>query len=98
MGIRLFQTSGADSAYERWQNPPDVHEEDGCETCHAWHHEQSEVVANALDFPKQFLCCVAEFEEMKAAGKVCVVHPRAYFEPATSEHLAYCEDCPEVKP
>lgn len=94
----LFQTQGADAAYSRWQEPADLHEEDACQECHEWHLIGSEVIGNALDSAADYPCCVAEFEEMKRTGKVCATHPRAYFEPATHEHAAYCEDCPEVKP
>jgi hypothetical protein len=36
--VRLFDAPGADAGYDRWQEPPDAHEEDGCaEICHAAH-------------------------------------------------------------
>lgn len=42
--MRLFQTKGADAAYDRWQEPPNIHEEDGClEICHRSHRVFNEV-------------------------------------------------------
>jgi len=38
--MQLFDTKGADEAYSRWQEPKNVHEEDGCERCHAIHVEE----------------------------------------------------------
>ena len=32
--MSLFSTSGIDAAYDRWLNPPDVHEVDECMDCH----------------------------------------------------------------
>lgn len=32
--MRLFSTSGADAAYDRWLDPPEVHEVDECMDCH----------------------------------------------------------------
>lgn len=97
MGIRLFQTNGGDAAYDRWQDARDLHDEDGCPKCHKVHVLGHEVVLNALDYPDIYPCCVDEFEDMKEAGKVCAIHPKAYFEPAKNERAAYCEECPEVR-
>lgn len=35
--MRLFETPGADAAYEKFLEPPSLHEEDGCERCHDYH-------------------------------------------------------------
>lgn len=97
--MRLFDTPGADSAYDKWQNPPDIHEDDSCEMCHTAHVSGGEVAKNALEWPAQYPCCVDEFEELKATGGVCLKHPLAYFEPAGSGGVVTCAKCgsPSVK-
>lgn len=44
---RLFDTSGADALYDRWQEPGGYHEEDGCDRCHRIHVERREYSAGA---------------------------------------------------
>jgi len=65
--MRLFDTVGADAAYDRYFNPPDLHEDDDCEECHKLHIGEGVVEENALKWHRQFPCCVTEQAEREAA-------------------------------
>jgi len=53
--MQLFETRGADAAYDRWQEPPDIHEEDGCERCHELHREFG-VLVEDCSFCQETVC------------------------------------------
>lgn len=42
--MSLFATPPIDAAYDRLLDPPDVHEEDGCEGCHLVHRKSGELI------------------------------------------------------
>lgn len=94
---RLFDTPGADAAYDRWltTTPADrAHlPECNCERCHDQHLEDGIVISNAVCSPQDYGCCVEKFADMVEAGEVCKTHPEAYFEKATKGRPAHCEGC-----
>lgn len=95
--MTLFDTPGADAAYERWLDPPESKcpSECNCEECHERHREAGDVIENAIERWENFLCCVDALDEMKQKGLVCPKHPRADFVIATK----WCEQCEaEAKP
>lgn len=81
--------------YDDWKTTtPEDHAHVGdchCAHCHDYHIAQNTVVENAIDF--RIKCCMTELSEWKSVGKVCDKHPEAYFEPATKEKAAFCEEC-----
>lgn len=96
--MRLFQTPGADAAYDRWQNPPEskCRLECNCEQCHDRHVREHKFIDNALDTPSDYQCCVNELNDRIYEGKLCGKHPRAYFESnsgKTGKPVVYCEGC-----
>lgn len=74
-------------------DPPSIHEDDSCESCHSEHVSENMVYQNATEWPAQFPCCVSELEDMKADGRICMKHPTAYFEPAGSGGSVTCLKC-----
>jgi hypothetical protein len=76
---RLFDTSGADEAYDNWltTTPEDrAHQpECNCERCHAQHIEMCEVPENARRIDYQ--CCKDELDEWIENGKWCPEHGSA---------------------
>jgi hypothetical protein len=76
-------------------DPPAIHEDDDCSSCHEAHVSEGDVAKNALEWPAQFKCCVDEFEEMKADDRICARHPLSYFEAANKKtgDGIYCEAC-----
>jgi hypothetical protein len=99
--MRLFDTPGADSAYDRWltTTPADrAHQDEcNCEKCHDWHREEHLIEDNALDSPKDFQCCVEEYEARLEDGEYCKKHRGAYVEAPTKTTPFYCEDCEAEK-
>jgi len=95
--VRLFDTPGADVAYDRWltTTPEDrAHpSECNCEKCHEWHIDEGMVIENAVDWGIDFQCCVDEFDLMVEKKQACRTHPKSYFEPATKTEPAHCEGC-----
>lgn len=95
--MRLFDTPGADAAYDRWltTTPEDrAHlPECNCEPCHEWHISEGMVEDNAIEAPQDYQCCVDQLDLWIETGKRCKTHPKAYFEPATKTEPAHCEGC-----
>lgn len=99
--MRLFDTPGADAAYDRWQNPPDVreHTDYGCSNClnpdEDGHCDPGCDNCHEFDIEmalsKECSLCVTLFENQVAEGERCLKHPRRYCEPG------YCEGCEDEK-
>lgn len=79
--------------YSRWQDPPEIHEDDDCEKCHEIHIFDRMVYRNAIENPQDFPCCVRKLEDMIAMKQICMKHPMAYFEEAEKGKPEYCEGC-----
>jgi hypothetical protein len=93
--MRLFDTPGADSAYDKWltTTPADRGHapECNCDRCHQAHIDESMVEENAESH--DYKCCIEQLEDWVGRGKRCGNHPKSYFEPAEKGKLAYCEEC-----
>lgn len=82
--MRLFETPGADGAYDRWQEPNSKHTGDcECSGCHNIHIEENLVQENALDY--NMGCCQEQMEDWFQSGKKCRKHPRSAVTDATAE-------------
>lgn len=63
--MQLFNTIGADSAYDKWLDPISGHKDEcNCDRCHDWHKEEGLVEDHAKNFPKDYQCCVHEWESL----------------------------------
>lgn len=60
--MKLFSSYNADRAYDRWLDPPDLHEDDNCRECHRVHVMDNLVFTNAKEDPRRFTCCVEAIE------------------------------------
>lgn len=93
--MSLFDTPGADSAYDKWltTTPEDKGHapECNCDRCHQAHIDEDMVEDNAEG--PDFQCCIDQLDGWIADGKRCGKHPKSYFEPAEGGKPAYCEEC-----
>jgi len=74
--MRLFDTPGADAAYDRWLDPPEPKcpEECNCEDCHD-HHMRNGEVAELAELG-DFQCCEDQLDSWIDDGEWCGDKPK----------------------